>query len=243
MHRSKASKKFIPICEKLRDGCDQLKFSDQLLTIYNPLQYAWQSFSEYISTCLKDESSNLLLGMNPGPFGMAQTGVPFGDVVLVRDFMGIEEKVEQPSKVHPKRPIDGFDCKRREVSGSRLWGWAKEDFITKDNFFSKYFVWNYCPLVFMEEGGANRTPDKLSIEEREALFAYCDRALIELIKVGQFERLIGVGKFARKRLEKVAEKGVLVGDILHPSPASPKANKDWIGQVRMSLKELGAPVS
>ena len=150
--------------------------------------------------------------------------------------------VDKPLKEHPKRPIEGFNCKRREVSGSRLWGWAREDFKNKDNFFSDYFVWNYCPLVFMEAGGANKTPDKLLPEERDLLFSYCNKALSALIEIGEFKRLIGVGKFARRRLEMVAGEGYQIGDILHPSPASPKANKNWIGDVRKSLKDLGAPV-
>lgn len=242
MNNKKRAESFIKICEELRDACSSISLKDKSVTIYNPLEYAWEPFSKYIYTCLNSNSQNLLLGMNPGPFGMAQTGIPFGDIVLVKEFIEIDMPVQKPIKEHPKRPIDGFNCKRREVSGSRLWGWAREDFLTKDNFFKDYFVWNYCPLVFMEEGGANKTPDKLLPEEREKLFSYCDKALFSLIEIAHFKRLIGVGKFARRRLEMVAGDGYLIGDILHPSPASPKANKNWIGDVRQSLKDLGAPI-
>ena len=103
----------------------------------------------------------LLMGMNPGPFGMAQTGVPFGDVRMVRDFLGIEAPVARPPREHPARPITGFACARSEVSGTRLWGWARDRFGTAERFFERFFVVNYCPLVFMEESGRNRTPDKL----------------------------------------------------------------------------------
>jgi len=235
--------KFLEVCKELSESCSNVRLEDKSIMIYNPLEYAWAPFSEYVRTCLTPSSKNLLLGMNPGPFGMAQSGVPFGDTVLVSEFIDINMPVSKPKKEHPKRPIDGFECKRREVSGTRLWGWARESFKNKDNFFKDYFVWNYCPLVFMEESGANKTPDKLSPVEREEIFSYCDKALSSLIDLGEFRTLIGVGKFARKRLERLASSEHIVGDILHPSPASPKANKDWTGEVTKSLIALGAPIN
>ncbi len=60
--------------------------------------------------------------MNPGPWGMVQSGVPFGEVAAVRDWMKIKSSAKQPKSVHPKRPIEGLSCKRSEVSGRRLWG-------------------------------------------------------------------------------------------------------------------------
>jgi len=42
--------------------------------------------------------------MNPGPWGMAQTGVPFGEINAVKDWLGINAEVDKPQKQHPKRP-------------------------------------------------------------------------------------------------------------------------------------------
>src|SRR5690606_6715112 len=119
----------------------------------------------------------LLLGMNPGPFGMAQTGVPFGEIAAVRDWLGVRGVVGRPAIEHPKRPVQGFGCHRSEGSGKRLWGWAQDRFGEPERFFDRFFVVNYCPLVFLEVGGRNRTPDKLPVREREPLFEACDRAL------------------------------------------------------------------
>ena len=47
--------------------------------IYNPLEYAWQMHEAYLSRFVSRPTRTLLLGMNPGPFGMAQNGVPFGE--------------------------------------------------------------------------------------------------------------------------------------------------------------------
>src|SRR5262245_37829064 len=133
--------------------------------------------------------------MNPGPFGMAQTGVPFGEVSLVRDWLGICVPVGKPAHEHPKRPIEGFACKRSEVSGARLWGALAERYGTPDRFFAEHFIANYCPLVFMEQSGKNFTPDKLRADERAALYTVCDRHLQALVRVLEPQWVIGVGKF------------------------------------------------
>jgi single-strand selective monofunctional uracil DNA glycosylase len=233
------SEEFIAQIEKLSDAVDTFKPDIDGLTIYNPLVYARKSLEHYVQAYLKPSAKVVLLGMNPGPFGMAQTGVPFGDISMVRDWMGISAPVDRPPNEHPKRPILGFACPRSEVSGSRLWGWAKEKYTTPESFFSQYFVWNYCPLVFMEESGANKTPDKLSKSDQAKLFAHCDRTLLSLVEILKPDIVIGVGKFAMKRADNAVGSVVKVSDILHPSPASPKANKNWKGEVEQKLSELG----
>jgi len=183
--------------------------------------------------------------MNPGPWGMAQTGVPFGEIGLVRDWLGIVGAVGKPPEEHPKRPIEGFECSRSEVSGRRLWGWARERFGSPERFFERFFVWNYCPLVFMEESGRNRTPDKLPVTEREPLFAACDEALRRAVETLEPAWVVGIGKFAETRAsEALAERlesgaGTCVGGILHPSPASPAANRGWAAQAERQLRSLG----
>ena len=183
------------------------------------------------------------MGMNPGPFGMAQTGVPFGDKDIVRDWMGIEGAVGHPAQEHPKRPIDGFDCPRGEVSGQRLWGWAQARFGSAAAFFDRFFVANYCPLIFLEASGRNRTPDKLPKAEREALFAVCDRALAATIDFFQPAHVLGIGRFAERRVAAVVGKGDgRVGMVPHPSPASPKANQGWAPLMDQALAERGIGV-
>jgi single-strand selective monofunctional uracil DNA glycosylase len=177
--------------------------------------------------------------MNPGPFGMAQTGVPFGDVSMVRDFLGIEAAVGRPEREHPKRPVAGFGCARREVSGTRLWGFARERFGTAERFFERFFVANHCPLVFMEEGGANVTPDRLPAHEREPLLAACDEALADVVTILRPSVVVGVGAFAAERARAALDGfDVRVGSIPHPSPANPAANRDWAGAATRALRDL-----
>ncbi len=182
----------------------------------------------------------LLLGMNPGPFGMMQTGVPFGEVAAVRDWLELEASVRAPRLQHPKRRIEGFACARSEVSGRRLWGLFARRFGTADRFFADHFVANYCPLVFLEESGRNRTPDKLPKVEAEPLYAACDEHLRSVVDALSPEWIVGVGGFAEQRARALfADSPVKIGRVLHPSPASPAANRDWAGEATRQLEEQG----
>ncbi len=228
---------------RLAAEVDRLRFAAPVTHVYNPLGYAWAPHEAYLRRWGAGQKSVLLLGMNPGPFGMAQTGVPFGDVSMVRDFLGIEAPVGRPKKENAARPVTGFACTRSEVSGTRLWGWAKQRFGSPEAFFRRFFVVNYCPLVFMEESGRNRTPDKLAPAERQAVHAACDAALREVVAVLRPSHVIGVGAFAQTRArEALAATDVTIGSILHPSPASPAANRDWPGTIEKQLIALGIPL-
>lgn len=232
----------IPIYQRLDQRLRALSFGPPVAVVYNPLDYAAAPHGAYLGRYGEATGRVLFLGMNPGPFGMVQTGVPFGEVRAVRDWIGIDEPVKRPAREHPKRPIEGFDTKRSEVSGQRLWGLFKELFGGPDAFFSRAFVANYCPLAFVEESGANRTPDKLPSHEREPLYAACDEALGEVVAALAPSRIIGVGDFAKKRAEQVARRlglAVPISQILHPSPASPRANRGWGDEARRTLKDLG----
>jgi single-strand selective monofunctional uracil DNA glycosylase len=227
------------ISAKLARQVDQLSFAAPVTHVYNPLQYA-RSLHEAFLAFAHPGVPALLLGMNPGPWGMAQTGVPFGEVSMVRDWLGLEGQVKQPAEVHPKRPILGLESSRSEVSGQRLWSWAKDRFSDPKSFFSQFFVSNFCPLAFMEESGRNRTPDKLPAEEREPLFAICDQALREVVQELQPQQVIGIGKFAETQARRaLADFDLPISTILHPSPASPAANRGWQPQAEAKLNQLG----
>ena len=218
----------------------RLAFAEPVTHIYNPLDYAWPAHEAYLQRYGHTRKRVIFLGMNPGPFGMTQTGVPFGEVAMVRDWMHIQTPIGQPAHAHPKRPIQGIDCPRSEVSGRRLWGLFAERYPSADAFFTDHFVVNYCPLVFCEFGGKNRTPDKLPPEEQARLFAVCDDHLRRVVEILKPEWLIGVGGFALARGEAVAESTpVRLGRVLHPSPASPAANRGWAPVVTKQLIDLG----
>jgi single-strand selective monofunctional uracil DNA glycosylase len=228
-----------------------LRFAAPIAHVYDPLQYAWAPYEAYVTRYGAARKRVVLLGMNPGPFGMMQTGVPFGEVAAVRDWMGVQARVERPAREHPKRPIEGFDCARSEVSGRRLWGWAALRFGSAQAFFQDWFVLNYCPLVFLEASGRNFTPDKLPAAQRQAVEQACNRHLAAALAALQPEWAIGVGAFAERRLRSVLDgdgvdpalaRSVKVAQILHPSPASPAANRGWSDAVDRTLAQLGLAV-
>lgn len=228
------------ITDALVRDLEGLTFGPPVTHVYNPLVYARAAWDQYCERYGRGTREILLLGMNPGPFGMAQVGVPFGEVAAARDWLGIDAKIGKPACEHPKRPIQGFACPRSEVSGARLWGWARETFETPERFFARFFVANYCPLVFMEESGRNRVPEKLPRDERTPMFEACDRALRQTIEQLQPRYVIGVGKFAEAKAQEVAEGlDVIIGSVPHPSPASPLANKGWSPLMDAALAELG----
>jgi single-strand selective monofunctional uracil DNA glycosylase len=234
------SDKALGAAGRLADAVDRLQFDAPTTHVYNPLRYAWAGHEAYLRRFASGTKRVMFLGMNPGPYGMAQTGVPFGEIALVRDWMGIEVPVAPPANEHPKRPIEGFACARSEVSGRRLWGCFEARFGPAETFFADHFVANYCPLVFMEASGRNRTPDKLPVAEVEPLYAACDAHLRELAEALQPEWVIGVGAFAEARAQTaLAGLGVRTGRILHPSPASPAANRGWAEQATRQLEALG----
>lgn len=228
------------ISRRLSERVGELEFGPPVTHVYNPLVYARAPHERYLTLYGKAPKQALFVGMNPGPFGMAQTGVPFGDVCAVRDFLRVEGKVGKPLTEHPKRPVLGFECTRSEVSGTRLWGWVRERFQDPAAFFERFFVYNYCPLAFMEESGKNRTPDKLAPAERQRLYDACDEALRQVCKLLEPRWVIGVGAFAEKRArEALAGFDVGIGTVLHPSPASPKANRGWADAVDAELAQYG----
>jgi len=238
------SEKLQKAAKKLVKELSGLNFSLPVTNTYNPLVYAWEPHQIYLEKFGNGKKRVLFLGMNPGPWGMAQTGVPFGEIAAVSDWMGINTLVATPENEHPKRPIQGFGCPRSEVSGKRLWGLFSELYPDPDDFFAEHFVTNFCPLVWMGETGKNITPDKLPRVESEPVDTACRWHLAQMIQEIQPEFLIGVGAFAEKQIKATIKEHVPayrgeIGKILHPSPASPAANKGWAEAATRQLKDLG----
>jgi single-strand selective monofunctional uracil DNA glycosylase len=237
-----ASKHLLTGARSLGRQLDALRFPAPVAFTYNPLSYAWQPHAEYLQRYAAGPRRVLFLGMNPGPFGMAQTGVPFGEVAAVRDWLGISAPVGRPEPEHGRKRVLGFDCPRSEVSGRRLWGLFAHRYGSPAKFFAGHFVYNYCPLLFLDAGpgGKNLTPDRFAGPAVDHMFSLCDDYLRLMVGALQVEWAIGVGGFAEERLRVVfGERGPRIGRILHPSPASPAANRDWAGQATREIERLG----
>jgi single-strand selective monofunctional uracil DNA glycosylase len=217
----------IAAARKLSLAVGRMEFSPPVTHVYNPLDYAWAPHEQYLRRFGGGRKRIVFLGMNPGPFGMVQCGIPFGEIAAARDWLGIDAPVGRPARENPKRPVEGFACPRSEVSGRRLWGLFRERFGSAEAFFAEHFVANYCPLAFFD-GGRNLTPDKLPAREAEPLYAACDEHLRALVAALEPEWIVGVGGFAEARAaEALRGTATRIGRVLHPSPASPAANRGW----------------
>jgi single-strand selective monofunctional uracil DNA glycosylase len=241
---SALSNKLLDAAAELRATLSKLDFSSVAEWVYDPLDYAWDPYCEYVQRFSRSSVKRVFMGMNPGPWGMAQTGIPFGEVAAVRDWLKITSVAKKPLREHPKRPIEGLACKRSEVSGQRMWGLFRERFGTPQKFFAEHFVINYCPLAFMDAEARNLTPDKFPKAMREPMEQACDRHLVAVLDALQPDDFIGVGGFAETCGKRCVEHLTIkrkprLSRILHPSPASPAANRNWSGQVVQSLTEAG----
>lgn len=239
-----AGQQLIIANRKLADACERLRFSAPVAFVYNPADYARACIDRYFHQYGNGKKRVLFLGMNPGPWGMAQTGIPFGEVNAARDFLKLGGVVNKPGMEHPKRQVEGFACPRSEVSGRRLWGMFAGKFGDAESFFAGHFVLNYCPLLFLATSGANITPDKIAKDESMQLFALCDTFLHAAVDALQPQYLIGIGAFAERRLRLLFDNndnksGAVIGKILHPSPASPAANRNFAEVAARQLNELG----
>ena len=233
----------IDAARALSAAVDALPFAAPVTHVYNPLDYAWEVHRRYLETYGAGRKRVVFVGMNPGPFGMAQIGVPFGEIASARDWLGLEGPVGQPRITNPKRPVEGFACARSEVSGQRLWGLFRARFGAPEAFFAEHFVANYCPLAFFDNA-RNLTPDKLPMAEQRPRLAACDAHLRTVIKALEPEWVIGIGNWAEKRATEAlggatGVPGLKFGRILHPSPASPAANRGWAEAATRQLRDMG----
>ncbi|MED6337735.1 MAG: uracil-DNA glycosylase family protein [Candidatus Thermoplasmatota archaeon] len=214
----------------------------------NPLDYAWPHHEQYLTNWGGLGAKTLLLGMNPGPWGMAQSGVPFGSTEVAKSKLKIKPcQLTTPSNAHPKRPIIGLDLERQEISGQRLWSLMFDHFGNGKNVFSNIFVVNHCPLLLLGESGKNLTPDNLSATVMKPILEACDEHLKKVVDIMGITRIIGVGKYAEKRARLAFDAGktgdgitksgrkIDITSCWHPSPASPLANRndgaDWRANV------------
>ncbi len=239
MTRSDPHAALVAAARTLAAEVDRLHFGAPVSHVYNPLDYAWAVHEAYLRRYGAGTKRVVFVGMNPGPFGMAQTGVPFGEIEAVRGWLGLEAPVGRPAGENPKRPVEGFACARSEVSGRRLWGLFAARFGSPEAFFADHFVANYCPLAFFD-GGRNLTPDKLPAAEAAPLRAACNAHLRTLVESLSPTWVIGIGAWAEGRAaEALAGLPVRIGRVLHPSPASPAANRGWAEAATRQLETLG----
>ena len=225
----------IEITYKLSENCDHCKSkiirdNDNIEFAYNPLNYAWEPHKKYLENYGSLGAKTIVMGMNPG-HGMGNTGIPFGCPEKVSKYLNITGlEVKEPVNIHPKRRINGLECKKPEISGKRIWGLIEDIYGPPKNAFKNIFVLNHFPLWMFNSEGQNITPDKLKKSSAEDIFKICNKYLSDIINMLNAKKIIGVGKYANKMAHEAIKEnnleGIIIEEIPHPSPANPIANKD-----------------
>ncbi|KAL1122807.1 hypothetical protein AAG570_003133 [Ranatra chinensis] len=219
----------LKLSRRLRDT----DFGPSVEYVYDPLTYAYDIHSKFVRKFCLGTKEILFLGMNPGPWGMMQNGVPFGENTSVQQFLGLFGTVVKPEREHPLRPVLGLACRRSEVSGKRFWSLARLLGASEaEVFFRHCFVYNYFPLCLIGSHGKNVTPPELKAAVQRSIESACDSALCEVISLLNVKVVIGIGRFSEKKALNVVSRAglndVKVLFLPHPSPRNPATNKDWL---------------
>ncbi|XP_055849953.1 single-strand selective monofunctional uracil DNA glycosylase [Episyrphus balteatus] len=224
-------KQFIDIECNLNKELANLKFPN-ITHVYNPIEYAFDLHCQYLKKYLNGPKKMLLIGMNPGPNGMAQNGVPFGNTNTVKNLMKIEGQVEQPPSLHPKRPVTGLACKTEEPSGVRIWTLIGKLAGSLEIFSQQCFMHNFCPLAFFDVQGKNITPGELKGDVKAEVRNICLKYLEQEIQLIQPEIIIAIGSYVGDCMKRLAKQSIYIGSnikilqLAHPSPRSVN-NNNW----------------
>lgn len=69
------SEEFLNLADELNLSLEQFEIPKKVEAVYNPTIYARQTFEMYVKKYCNSPKPIIYFGMNPGPFGMSQTGV------------------------------------------------------------------------------------------------------------------------------------------------------------------------
>ena len=87
------AKKVLEIETRLSEELSRLDFGSSVTHVYNPLDYAIEPHGNFVRKYCSSNKDVLFVGMNPGPFGMAQTGVN----ILICDHHYLSFNVHDPT--------------------------------------------------------------------------------------------------------------------------------------------------
>jgi single-strand selective monofunctional uracil DNA glycosylase len=128
----------------------------------------------------------LVFGLNPGPYGMAQTGIPFTD--LKRLAQGLPRLAAELARSGERLSLPGlapsslqpFLTRTFESSSVRVHRFLRLAHGSAERAFREVVFVNPCPLLFIDRAlGENRTPADLP----RALRAGVDEARVEVVSV------------------------------------------------------------
>ncbi|XP_036325238.1 single-strand selective monofunctional uracil DNA glycosylase-like [Rhagoletis pomonella] len=224
---------------KLNNDLQNILKPPGITHVYNPVEYASSIHCAYLEKYLDGPKRVVFVGMNPGSNGMGQTGVPFGNILTVRDEMGLTGSVQQPPSIHAKRPVSGLECNIEEPSGVRIWSLFKKlAGGSLNNFGRQCFVHNFCPLIFYDSAGHNITPSELKGDYKAKIGKACLDVLDLELDLLKTEILVVIGSYMHDMVKRSRHASSLkICKLPHPSPRSLN-NHNWPEKAEKLLYEF-----
>jgi single-strand selective monofunctional uracil DNA glycosylase len=156
----RAARRFEPMARQLARATGWL--------VLNPGRYGERWHARFRRAYPMSPRPLLVFGLNPGPYGMAQTGVPFTDLKrlesalpgLWKDLVASGEPVTRPGLAPPS--LARHLTRTFESSSVRVYRFLERAYGRPELALREVVFVNPCPLLFIDpETGANRTPADL----------------------------------------------------------------------------------
>ena len=225
--------------------------------VWNPGRYGERWHRRFRETYPPGPNPVLLLGLNPGPYGMGQTGIPFTDIRrLESDLPELAARLRTDGESIGLPGLAPPDLRRRldrtfESSSIRVYRFLRLAGGSAGAGWRRVVAANPCPMLFME-GTVNRTPADLRralrkrggrlervtarLEECDQLRRECAR---EAVRVLEPRGVILLGRNIQEALAGDPSLGAVPGGVLaweHPARAVPDA---WAGGLVRAVRRRG----
>jgi len=198
------------------------------LQVWNPALYALDIYQEYLTKFPPEPGAILALGLNPGPYGMAQTGIPFTDCRTASGALGMEMTI-------PGKAPDDLISRLKKANGKwrgtyersslgmyrfliLAWGDIK-------TAYRNWFVGNPCPLLFLDPERWNVTPADPRLRRMKEVGELRQRAVIGFSEILNPRGIVCFGKDVAKAVGEVAIRQVGPDRVVfyeHPARAVPE---------------------
>ncbi|XP_073819638.1 uncharacterized protein isoform X2 [Musca autumnalis] len=174
------------------------------IIIYNPLDYdAAKIHKDYLKRYLKGPKRVLFVTMNPASHGELQTGIPFGHMPTIREYMKLKSTIIDSPVPHPSEDEE----QERENNSIYFWQMIREIFYSQNFFLSKFFqqrfVHSFCPLAFIDGEKQFVTLENLPDKTyRKEVTKACVHILEKQLKLLQPDMVIVMGGYVHGNMQR-----------------------------------------
>ena len=207
------------------------------LGVWNPQLYGLPLYRRFATEHLPTSRGAIVaLGLNPGKYGMSQTGIPFTDVTrAARVGIAIEPPGLAPASLRPF--LKSYRVERSSASVynllDALWGGPAEG-------WRRLWAVAPCGLLFLEPDGTNVTPADARLARRDDVRELRLRVIRESVEAARPRGVLLLGQdVARVAADALGDVETLVVD--HPVARGPgrRGPAWWAGVVAQAVRARG----